>query len=957
MRKLLLSTFLLLTAPALALAAPALEDYLTFHQPDGTTFIARKRGDEYQNWVETESGHTVVRNRATGDWEYATQSAGGYLQPSGQRVVSSRKIPAGVPTQLRPPRNIDAERIQSRVMRKMYLQRLPMIAAPAAGQGDAALSFGVGDWVPVPLSGTRNVIVILVNFTDRTLSTAPAGWGSAVFSTTAGAKTVANYYRDNSFNSLLVNPVTHTQEGSPPGVVTVSVPWPHPDNGTPEDFWVTAAIDAADPHVHFALLDTNGNGSVDRSEAVVYLIPAGYEETATHKTPSVWAHARWNLLYAAGVTFPVYAMSGELNNDSEQLPIGVITHELGHQFCGLPDLYDTSGRNQGLGQFSLMASGSWGSDAGEDSGTTPVNLDAWSREYLGWAAPLVPVSPSTLSLAHPLSAQDAAYKLITPAASGTEYFLLENRQPVGWDRGLRGGYAGFGSDWAGGLLLTHIDLTAGTAGYNNINSYSNDAGHQGVIPVQASTATCDMLAFGSTCRGSGTTLYYAGNNTSWTPITAPDSNYHNGNTSSFNLLNISAPAAVMTADYAFITPQYRNISVARTGSGSVNSSPGGIACGSSCSATFAVGSKVTLKAVPEPGFRLVSWSGGNCSGTGPCLITVESDTLVTAEFGPSATVDIDSTEVPRPIYDNFTATSSLEVPPGVCSRLADVNVRIDITHSWIGELTISLAHTESGRSSDLFRQSCSSHDYIDAWFNDEAATILECPPSGSYPPVSALSVFDGLDPTGTWTLNVTDGGTFDTGLIRGWGISFSCQNTLSVSVAGNGAGTVISDPQGVDPQGIVCSAGPCSTYFTGDASVELLNAADIYSTFAGWSGSCSGPGACSVTMNLPRSVSASFVSAPLVVNRESGQSFSSLRDAYAAAGNGNTLRARIGSSPLQEGPMLFDRGIEISVRGGFDAEYTLNEGYTAIKGTLTVRGGLSNAGSLTVERLLLRPAP
>lgn len=963
MRKTLLVLFLLLfPAPPLVYAGPALEEYLPLQQPDGSIFKARKRGDEFQNWTETQSGHTVIRHRVTNYWEYAARNSDGSLRPSGLKVVPGQMPPSSLPGQLKPPRTFEAEQALSREMQDIYRQRMSGPATSVTGQPGAGVSLATGDWTPVPVSGTRNIIVILVNFSDRALVTTPAGWGSSVFSTAVGAKTVSNYYRDNSSSTLLVKPVSHTKEGSPAGVVSVSVPHVHPDNGTSENAWVTAAIAAADTYVNFASLDLNKNGYIDRDEAVVYLIPAGYEESGTHKTPSVWAHATRYFsggLSAAGMLFPVYAMSGELNHYDAQHPIGVVAHELGHQFCGLPDLYDTSGQNKGMGHFSLMASGSWGADTGENSGTTPTNLDAWSREYLGWTTPQLPGSPSTLSLNTPLSSQNAAYKLVAPEMSTSEYFLVENRQPTGWDRGLRGGSSGFGSGWAGGLLITHIDITAGSAGSNNINNYYNDAGHQGVVPVQASTDFCDMLSPGAYCPGHATTLFYSGNNSRWSPVTAPSSNFYSGAASGFNLLGVSAPDDLMTADFEVIPVGYATISVSKSGAGTgtVKSFPGGILCGSSCNNPFVVGSMVTLTAVPNPGYALTGWNGGGCSGTGPCTFTVTTDAVINAEFGTSATVDITSNNVPRRIYAMSTVTSALAVPPDVCTQLSDANVKVDISHSRISTLKVTLTHNESGRSAELFSESCGDGNYLRATFDDEAATALECPPGGTYRPASSLGVLDGIDPAGNWSLSVTDGFAHQSGILKEWGVSFSCRNNLAVSAGGNGAGTVTSNPQAVNPPGISCTSGTCSASFVSDATVALHQVPDSYSTFGGWNGACSGIGSCSVTMNLPKSVGAVFALAPLVKIQESGETFSSLQSAYNNAATANTIKTRISSSPLPENILILDRDIDIAIKGGYDSGYTANDGYTVVQGRVNVQGGESGTGSLRFERIKLRPAP
>lgn len=68
------------------------------------------------------------------------------------------------------------------------------------------------------------------------------------------------------------------------------------------------------------------------------------------------------------------------------------------------------------------------------------------------------------------------------------------------------------------------------------------------------------------------------------------------------------------------------------GSGTVTSTPGGIACGSTCSSSYGAGDQVTLHANPATGSAFDGWSGGGCSGTGDCTVTINGDTTVTATF-------------------------------------------------------------------------------------------------------------------------------------------------------------------------------------------------------------------------------------------------------------------------------------------------------------------------------------
>jgi uncharacterized delta-60 repeat protein len=74
------------------------------------------------------------------------------------------------------------------------------------------------------------------------------------------------------------------------------------------------------------------------------------------------------------------------------------------------------------------------------------------------------------------------------------------------------------------------------------------------------------------------------------------------------------------------------VAKAGTGSGSVQSSPPGIGCGSSCSGPFDDGSQVTLTATPSAGSAFAGWSGAGCAGTGTCELTMSADQSVTATF-------------------------------------------------------------------------------------------------------------------------------------------------------------------------------------------------------------------------------------------------------------------------------------------------------------------------------------
>jgi hypothetical protein len=105
----------------------------------------------------------------------------------------------------------------------------------------------------------------------------------------------------------------------------------------------------------------------------------------------------------------------------------------------------------------------------------------------------------------------------------------------------------------------------------------------------------------------------------------------------------------ITAEFTLNPPNTDTltVSLAGAGSGKVTSS-GGISCPSSCDHVYTSGTSDTLTAVAAPGSRFTGWSGGGCSGTGTCKVTVSSALDVTANFAlvpPSCSLAVSSSKV------------------------------------------------------------------------------------------------------------------------------------------------------------------------------------------------------------------------------------------------------------------------------------------------------------------------
>jgi hypothetical protein len=73
-----------------------------------------------------------------------------------------------------------------------------------------------------------------------------------------------------------------------------------------------------------------------------------------------------------------------------------------------------------------------------------------------------------------------------------------------------------------------------------------------------------------------------------------------------------------------------------SGTGTITSSPPGIACGADCTQAYDAGTLVTLTAVPQAGFDFTGWAGGACSGTGTCVVDLDAAVSVSANFTAQA---------------------------------------------------------------------------------------------------------------------------------------------------------------------------------------------------------------------------------------------------------------------------------------------------------------------------------
>lgn len=268
--------------------------------------------------------------------------------------------------------------------------------------------------------------------------------------------TVTEYYAEVSYDQLFFT-------GDAQGWYNVLGPIqnysPGSSSGGPK--FVVELIQASDPTLNYAdyiqYYDSQNRPHIGFL-AIVHA-GAGAEAGAYN----IWSH-RWNFtVYSGGAIttndvdpisgFNViidgpYAImperSGGSNTSGSLIEIGVFAHEFGHIF-GLPDLYDTDGSSEGLGNWCLMAGGSWGGNG--SSPETPVHMSAWCKKELGWLTPINITSALDSLVVPDAETNPIVYRMWRDAGLGNQYFLIENRQKIGFDEKINDS----------GFLIYHVD--------------------------------------------------------------------------------------------------------------------------------------------------------------------------------------------------------------------------------------------------------------------------------------------------------------------------------------------------------------------------------------------------------------------------------------------------------------------------------------------------------------------
>lgn len=377
---------------------------------------------------------------------------------------------------------------------------------------------------------TVYLLVILVDFTDNPWQNGTEGDPSRIDSVLFSegyinpTGSMTDFFWENSYGTFLVKGDLYGWYQAPETYAW----YENGDDGmTRGRDLARHAVELAAPHVpDFGKYDSNLDGYCD-GLIIIHAGPGA--ETGAY---GIWSH-KGNIqppLIYQGVTLSAYTMNPE-EYQGGLSPIGVFCHEYGH-FLGLPDLYDIDydpPSSRGLGNWALMASGSY-----NGASRVPAQLIAWCKAEAGFLN-LIDVTENMQQVAIPaVEDNPVAYRLYNGVTTDTEFWIVENKQPYGYDAALP----------AWGLCIFHVDNNAPWPNVNHLwyHVAMEQADGQNAIALGGSRGDAGDPFPGN----SGALAFHDLSNPS---TRTNDSGITSGATTQIGVWNISNSDSIMYADF------------------------------------------------------------------------------------------------------------------------------------------------------------------------------------------------------------------------------------------------------------------------------------------------------------------------------------------------------------------------------------------------------------------------
>ncbi len=380
----------------------------------------------------------------------------------------------------------------------------------------------------------KRAVVILCDFSDYVGTTNPLHYDSLTNGPFSSGS-VKEFYLENSYGNLEFEFILTTVWVRLPQTLAYYANGQYGTGSWPQNAQRMAydAVLAADSLIDFSQCDVDGNGILD----ALVIVHAGPGAESTNNPNHIWSHA-WSIpvtLIVDGIRVNYYTTV------PENAGCGVIAHEMGHRPLGLPDLYDTDNSSEGLGNWSLMAAGSW-----NGNGNIPAHLDPWCKIRLNFVRVDTVTSNRIMQPIPAVEDSPVVFRLWTNGTTGNRFFLVENRRLKKFDRALPNE----------GLLIYHIDNSAG--GNNNEWYPGRDYRYHYMVALEQADGRWD-LEYKRNRGDGGDPWPGTSNSRDFHNYSVPDSKDY-GNpmiTTYVGVLNISNPGDIMYADL-MVSP-YNNL--------------------------------------------------------------------------------------------------------------------------------------------------------------------------------------------------------------------------------------------------------------------------------------------------------------------------------------------------------------------------------------------------------------
>ena len=468
-------------------AVPAYPGIIQKVQSDGTTLELYLFGDEFFSWAQTLDGYTILCNEF-GDHVYMCLDEFGDLVYSDIIAHSEKN------------RTTSEKLFLSTIIPKLFFSK----SQKSFIDQIVDIKKNENRDIPkraYPTTGDRTHLCILMQYPDQLMVKTKQEFENLLnvvgYNTGGASGSFKDFYLEASYNQLNMTCV-------------VIGPYTSANNmsyyANRASTLLSEGLSAANAEFDFSPYDTDGDGYIDG----IHMIFAGYGQESTGNTSNIWSHMSYmsSSPLVDGVRGRLYACSPELRGSggTNLTHVGVVCHEFGH-VLGAPDYYDTNdntgGSYDGTGQWDLMASGSW-----NGGGALPAHPNGYVKTHdYGWASATVLNEPNTITLKNAAFNSDSYYRVDTK--TNGEYFLIENRQKVGFDAQLPGQ----------GMVIYHVHKDIGGISSNVVNATHP----QKMYPVNAG-ATSDAVETGNygTINGSSLPFPYSSKN-SFTDNTIPSS--------------------------------------------------------------------------------------------------------------------------------------------------------------------------------------------------------------------------------------------------------------------------------------------------------------------------------------------------------------------------------------------------------------------------------------------------